>query len=554
MSEYPFSPEGRTKALHQMEKETVDLLIIGGGITGSGLAREATLRGLKVALVEKEDFGYGTSSRSSKLVHGGIRYLAIGDLDMVKESARERKVLQSIAPHLIHPIPFMMPLYKGDFRFKYRAAFLLFDRLAESSSRDMHRRLAPAEVRESAPFIRNKLTGGLVYNEYITDDARLTLLNALSAALHGAYVANYTEAISLRKESNRVTGAVVKDKFTGETYTINARVTVNATGPWVEDTLQHFGFKSPKRMLLSKGIHLLFTAERIPLQGAVILRSSDGKEGFAIRRWNYVYIGTTDVPTEESVDYPIADGKAIDQLLSLAQECFPELQLTYDDIISAWAGVRPLISEEGKTSREISRKDEIWTITDGFITVAGGKLTTYRKMAERILDAVAYELAEPIPPTKLSTTLTLPGGDIKEPFPEFKEAMIERLQTYEISSQVTERLTSLYGTKIDEIIALGEENPTWLEQLHPNVPALKAEVKIAIEREMAQTIEDVLDRRMGLLLFDKHQGALALETVAEIMANLLAWPEDRKQEEIETYQKRIKMLKSYNYNPRKNGY
>ena len=233
---HPFSQEGRAQALDEMGRTRLDVLVIGGGITGSGIARDAALRGWKIGLIEKEDFGFGTSSRSSKIIHGGIRYLEYGQFLLVRESARERKVLRKIAPHLVHPIPFLYPAFGEDRLWLIRAGLAVFDRLASASADERHINLGPAAVRDRLPGLRDPLKGGVLYLEYITDDARLTMENALSAALHGALVANHAPGRML-SSGGRVVGAEVTDTLTGRTHVVHARVVVNATGPWTAQTL-----------------------------------------------------------------------------------------------------------------------------------------------------------------------------------------------------------------------------------------------------------------------------------------------------------------------------
>lgn len=534
MSVHPFSPEGRLQALKNMESETVDLLIIGGGITGCGLARDAVLRGLKVALVEKADFAYGTSSRSSKLVHGGIRYLANGEVNLVRESARERKVLQTIAPHLIHPIPFVIPLYKGNSTAKYRTGFIIFDKLAGVQPSDQHKLLKAEEVRSIAPLLREPLKSGIVYGEYITDDARFTLANAQSAAKHGAYIANYAAVTHFTYDKDRVTGVTVQDSITHKEYNINAKVTVNTTGPWAVETLLSSNLSPPKRMLLSKGIHLLFRSDRIPLEGAIALRSPSGKEGFAIRRLDYVYIGTTDIPHEGAIDEPTADSQAIQELLTMAQQCFPDANITEYDIIGTWAGLRPLI-DEGKLARDTSRHDEVWKIKNGLLSIAGGKLTTYRQMANRIMQLVAKELQVKLGNNDKTAEDILPGGHIEQDYDSFQKNMQIKLMQKGIKQKTAERLTWLYGTFITNLLHYGDEDPIWLEPLAEDVHAIKGEVRLAVEQEMALTITDFMDRRSALLLFSENHGLSAIGTVADIMTTLLGWDDAKRQNEVDRY-------------------
>ncbi len=465
---HPFSPAGRLGALADMEKEPLDLLVIGGGITGCGLAREASLHGLRVGLVEREDFGCGTSSRSSKLVHGGLRYLAQGDLRLVRESLREREILRRIAPHLVRPITFLYPFYRGRARWTVQLGFHIFDLLGAEG----HRRISTTEVLERAPTLGLPIDGGIAYQEYVTDDARLTLANAMSAAQHGALVANHAAVVSLAPPE-----ATVRDTLSGREYRVKARVVVNATGPWAEHTLRLGARDVPKRLLLSKGIHLLFSAERLPLEGALVLRSPQGREGFAVRRGGFVYVGTTDVAHEGAPDQPKADAAAVADLLGLTQACFPGCELGPQDVLATWAGLRPLVAEPGKRPRDTSRHDQIWVSPDGLITIAGGKLTTYRPMARRVMRHVWRTLGRRQPIADLSAEVPLPA------------------------------LSAPAG------------------------------VRQAVEEEMALTLLDYMDRRSGLLLFGDQGRHRIAEEAASIMAERLGWTPQEQLAQLDAWRK-----------------
>lgn len=540
MSQRLFSPAGRQAALERMAREQFDLLIIGGGITGSTLARDAALRGLRVALVEKEDFGYGTSSRSSKLIHGGIRYLAQGDVRVTRESAVERKVLRRIAPHLVHPLPFVFPLFQRDNTLIYRAGFRLFDWMAGSTEAERHRLLTAREVLAVAPLLGGPVVGGVIYGEYITDDARFTMENALSAAIHGAAVANHLRMAGFIWEGGRVVGARVEDTLTGESFPVSAKVVVNATGPWAEQTLAEANLRAPKHLLISKGIHLLFPARRLPLEGAVALRSPSGKEGFAIPRWDYVYVGTTDVPHDGPIDRPTTDRAALEHVLSMAQECFPAAKLTEADILGTWAGVRPLIAE-GKSARETSRRDEIWKIADGLLTTAGGKLTTARPMANRVMEHVARELGRDLGDNRRTAEELLPNAQLDgQAFEHFQEEMAETLRQRGVAPEAAKRITWMYGASVKELLRYGDEDPAWLTPLGPNVPAVRGEVRLAVEHEMALTLEDFMDRRAALLIFSPGHGLAVAEGAARIMGDLLGWDEAMRNRQLEAYRAQVR--------------
>lgn len=536
MRSLPFGPVERLAALAGMAARPLDVLVVGGGITGCGLARDAALRGLAVALVEKVDFGYGTSGRSSKLVHGGVRYLAYGDVALVRESANERRVLGAIAPHLVHPLPFVFPLYKGNSKAKFRVGFTMFDKLASSAPHQRHRVLEPAEVRERAPALRDPLTGGFLFLEYITDDARLTLENAVSAAEHGALVANHVAVTGFLVEDGRLVGARVRDETNGRIREVRAAVVVNASGPWAEATIALGDSPAPKHVLPSKGIHLLFRADRLPLQGAVALRSPSGREGFAIRRWSYVYVGTSDVVHEGELDGPVADREAVDDVLQMTQDCFPALGLTEADVVATWAGLRPLIAEEGKSPRDTSRHDEVWRSPEGLLSIVGGKLTTYRRMGERVMEHVGRELGRDLGDSRRTAEVPLPGGDFGgRDFDAFREATEAALVGRGVAAEAAERIVWLYGAGADDLLRLGDEDPRWLDPLAPGSAAVRGEVRFAVERGMALTLADILDRRTGLLLFSEDHGLAAAPAAAAIAGKLLGWTDEEAAAQLHAY-------------------
>ena len=527
---------GRAKALNDLGRERLDLLIIGGGITGCGVARDAALRGWSVGLVEKEDFGFGTSSRSSKIVHGGVRYLEYGHFLLVKESAQERKTLRAIAPHLVHPLAFMYPVFEGESLMKIRAGLTVFDFLAGNEAKEKHVNLDPEQVREQLPGLRERLKGGVRYLEYITDDARLTLENAQSAAQHGALVVNHARAGGLRIEDGRVMGCQVTDTLEGTVVDVTARVVVNATGAWCEEVLAEGEIENEHPLIPSKGIHILLRADRLPITGATFLRATNGKRGLAMRRLDYVYVGTTDTEYDGPLDRPRATRADVDEVLGMVQDCFPTQNLTHDDVLATWAGVRPLIKEEGKSTRDTSREDAVWHSPPGLISIAGGKLTTYRTMAQRILAIADADLGPASGLPERTASVPLPGAEVGPGgIEEFRAHRGRNLREMGVAPEVVDRLNWLYGKQLDDFLALAAEDPGWLEPLHPDVPALRAEVQHAVTHEMAQTLTDFMDRRAALLLFSDNFGLAAAEAAAEIMAQALGWDADRRRQELEDY-------------------
>jgi glycerol-3-phosphate dehydrogenase len=531
-----FNSAGRRDALAGMGRGRLDLLIIGGGITGCGIARDAALRGWRVGLVEKEDFGFGTSSRSSKIIHGGIRYLEYGHFLLVKEAAQERAVLRVIAPHLVHPLPFVFPVFDGESLLKIRLGLTVFDGLAGSRGPDKHENLSPQEVRQQLPGLRDPLKGAVRYPEYITDDARLTLENAQSAAAHGALVVNHARAQDLMIKDGRVQGCRVVDLVENRTIEVSAKVVINATGAWTAGMLADAGLDAPFSLIPSKGIHILLSAERLPIEGATFLRAPNGKRGLAMRRLNFVYVGTTDDEYEGSLERPRAIRSDVDEVLDMVSDCFPEQKLGYEDVLATWAGVRPLVREGDKSTRDTSREDALWHSPPGLITVAGGKLTTYRQMARRVLELADSELGPAPGLPDQTATVPLPGALVGPGGMEAYHAQrTQDLLHAGVAEPVIHRLCWLYGKQLDDLLALAAADPAWLEPLHPDVPALRGEVLLAVETEMALTLTDFMDRRAALLLFSPNFGLAGVEAAADIMAEALEWDPARRARELREY-------------------
>ena len=534
---HPFSAAGRRTALEAMATRPIDVLVVGGGITGAGVARDAALRGWSVALVEQEDFAFGTSSRSSKIVHGGVRYLEYGHFLLVRESARERRVLKSIAPHLVHRLEFLYPVFAPDSLLKIRAGLQVFDWLAGSERADRHELLSPSEVRAWLPGLREPLRGAVKYVEYITDDARLTLENVQSAAAHGALVANHAIAERLyRDDRGRVHGARVRDRLDGTVYEVQARSVVNAGGPWAQAILEASDLPVPHPLRPSKGIHLLFSADRLPLRAATFLKSSSGRRGLAMPRLDYVYVGTSDDEYHGALAAPRATHADVVDLLAMVQDCFPDAGIQVDDVLATWAGVRPLIAEEGKSTRDTSREDEVWRGPEGLITIAGGKLTTYRRMAGRVIDAIRDEIGAPPRDEDRTEAVALPGAPEGDAV-AFRAERRKRLEAAGVAAAAVDRLLWLYGAQLDTLLAYGGADPAWLAPLAPGVPAIRAEVRHAVEREMAATLTDVMDRRLALLLFSPGHGLAGAEAAAAILADLLGWAPARRNDELDAYRR-----------------
>lgn len=523
-----------------MPQENYDVLVIGGGITGCGIALDATLRGMRTALVERGDFASGTSSRSTKLIHGGLRYLAQGEMKLVREAGTERNALLTIAPHLVRPMPFLIPTkdkWRGAMTYYPMTIGLwLYDRLAHVRPHERRVMLSPEQVVQLEPLLKGgQFSGGGRYFEYVTDDGRLTIEVAKTAHEHGAHMLNYVEVTDLKCHNGKVDGAEVRDVLTGKQWVVKAAVVVNATGPWVDHIRSKDveGLKG-KHLFHSKGIHLVFDRGDLPVSQALTLLPDDGRVVFVIPRGRFAYVGTTDTAYEGDLARPCPTAEDVDYLINVLNASITGRSLSREQILSSWAGIRPLIHEEGKKPGEISRADEMMTSQTGLISIAGGKLTAYRKMAERVVDHVQTVLEKDGRRSfkscqTLKTPLTGVAG-ISRQFQLFRQEKTAELTAKGIDRETAERLVTTYGRNTDEVIQLMESS-NGRQQLHRDL--LGADVMYAVLYEQALTVCDVLERRHPLFLFSHDQGRSVVEPVARLMAEMLAWSPERTEEEIE---------------------
>ncbi len=452
----------RASALDRFRRGPFDLLVIGGGINGAGIARDAALRGLSVALVERDDFASGTSSRSSRLIHGGVRYLEHAFLHLVFEASRERRTLLRIAPDLVHPLQFTWPIYNGSRipRWKLGAGLWLYDLLALFRNVGRHKRLGRNGIVAIEPLVaREQLLGGATYWDAATDDARLTLANIVDASRAGATVLNYAAVTELRFEGAVVSGALVHDRVNGSTVEIKARAIMNATGPWT-DTIRTLENPAERPAVLgTKGVHISVPADRVGNQGALIfLAPQDGREMFVLPAGSQTIIGTTDTPTKEHPDQVRASSADVHYLIDAVNHYFPQAKLAMDDVIAAWAGIRPLIaSGNGGNPATASREDEVVVGPGGVISVSGGKLTTYRSMSERIVDLVYKQLGQPVTRSQTATrTLAAPGNEFACTIADVlvrrtKRAFNSRDHGLSEAASVATELAALHGWGTEDI-------------------------------------------------------------------------------------------------------
>jgi glycerol-3-phosphate dehydrogenase len=500
-----------------------DLLVVGGGITGAGVARDAALRGLRVALVEADDWASGTSSRSSRLVHGGVRYLEHGHLHLVFEASRERRTLLQIAPHLVRPLRFTWPVYRGARipRWKLRAGLLAYDALSLFRNVGTHHGASRADILAREPaLLADQLRGGARYWDASTDDVRLTIANVLSAAEAGAVVMNHAAVRAfLHDAQGRVTGAEVLDATTGRSLHVAARVVVNATGPWSDVTRRLDDGAEHEAVLGSKGVHIAVPRARVPCHDALtLLHPDDGRVFFILPSAVHTIIGTTETPATSGPANVRANRSDVTYLLRAANHFFPSAALTASHVISAWAGIRPLVAHAGTSANDASREHHIGTSASGLLSVTGGKLTTYRAMAAEIVDQVERAMGR----TRLTASVTgdapLPGaGDLSH------EREEQAARAAMADAALATQLVRAYGDRWRMVRGLAEREPTLGERLDPDLPYIAAEVVWAAVAEGAWTVADVLVRRMPVAYERQDAGRALAPQVAALLGRVHGW-------------------------------
>ncbi|MFS0821654.1 glycerol-3-phosphate dehydrogenase/oxidase [Bacillus sp. 1P02SD] len=525
-----FSNKKRQEYIKTLTTEQFDVLVIGGGITGAGIAFDASARGMKIALVEMQDFAAGTSSRSTKLVHGGLRYLKQFHVKQVAEIGKERAIVYENGPHVTTPEWMLLPFHKGGTygRFMTSVGLRMYDFLAGVKKSERRSMLTAEQTIKKAPLVKKQdLKGGGIYVEYRTDDARLTMEVMKAAVEKGAKALNYSKVEKLIYKDGKVNGAVVQDQLTGEEYEIYAKKVVNASGPWVDTIREKDNSKKGKVLKLTKGAHIVIDQSKFPLKQAVYFDTPDGRMVFAIPREGKAYVGTTDTFYNSDPINPKMTQEDRDYILKAIHYMFPEVNVTKDDVESSWAGVRPLIWEEGKDPSEISRKDEIWESESGLITIAGGKLTGYRKMAENIVDLLASKLTAEYQKqfSPCSTKhLKISGGDVggSEQFKHYIKDQIKLGKGIGLSEKEAEYLALQYGSntpKLFEIIQYEFETA----KSYSLPITLFAKLQYALEHEMAATPVDFFNRRTGAILFDISMVRQYKENVITYMQDYFQW-------------------------------
>jgi glycerol-3-phosphate dehydrogenase len=533
-----------------LAEPSFDLLVIGGGINGAGIARDAAMRGLRVALVEQGDFASGTSSKSSKLIHGGLRYLENYEFALVLEASRERDHLRRhLAPHLVHPMPFVFPIFRGDpvGRLRLSAGLWVYDGLSAFRNIARHRSWGHRATLRHEPALRAEgLRGSMHYYDCWTDDARLTLETIQSAVAEGAVACNHLGVTELVRDGGRLSGARVQDRLSGATFTIAARQIVNATGPWL-DRVRLLDEPDAKPVLrLTKGVHIIVPRERVGNRNAIVLRApQDGRVMFAIPWEDQTLVGTTDTDYEARPEDVAADANDVRYLLAAVNAYFPGARLDESDVIGAYAGLRPLVAPpatEAETPSETSREEEIFESSSGLVSLGGGKLTTYRRVAEKVVDHVVAMLEKLEPERRFGECRTgeiaLPGARVDDPDRGGFRGFAKRVRTSapaSLDEGVVRHLLHRYGTAAMELVARLATDPEAARPIVSGLPYRRIEVTRAADAEMAATIDDVLRRRVPISFRHADGGEAAAGDVGTLMGTELGWSADETTSAVEQY-------------------
>ena len=536
--EYYMNSRHRGELIQKIKDNEFDLLIIGGGVTGAGIALDAASRGLKTILIEKNDFASGTSSKSTKLIHGGLRYLKQLELKLVMETGRERAIVHNLIPNLVKPRRMILPIREdGTYSMKETSlALRVYDILADVEYWDRKKMLTPEQTLKEEPLLREDgLVGSGFYVEYLTDDARLTIELIKTAGRNNGLALNYAEAIKLNYKDGKIQGASVKDQFTDETFDIKAKCVVSACGPWVDEVRKLDKSLEGKKLLLSKGVHIVLPYYLFPLEYSVYFDEPDGRMIFAIPRGRVTYIGTTDTVYNGDKENLRVTIDEVEYLLNAANKEFPSINLKIQDVISSWAGLRPLIHEEGKDPSEVSRKDEIFYSKSGLISIAGGKLTGYRKMAKRTVNKVFRHLKiEWVRCKTKRIKLT------KSVFKDYEHQSNVEFDC--VGYAAADGLLPYYGEYLIQTYGIIGRFMIYMnksQDINPEVRMAVNETHYCLKYENIQTLCDFIIRRTGRLYFDFGSIRVIRDHVCKVMAEHLGWDEERIKQENAALDKEI---------------
>lgn len=533
---------GATSRLDSLKNQEFDLAIIGGGIIGAGIARDAAARGLKVALFEKYDYASGTSSRSTRLIHGGLRYLEMFDFGLVRMDLKEREILLKIAPHLVRPLAFIVPFYRRSlfYRFKLTIGMWLYDWLSFDKSLPNHKNFNKKRTLELEPSLRSEGLQGsqMYYDGQVALAERLDFENILAAQQKGAKTFNYASVEGLIREGGRVKGVKVKDVLPGADETeveVRAKLVINATGAWLDGLEQQLTGQASRRVRRTKGIH--FTAPKAINNAIVLFAEEDDRLFFVIPWLGYSWVGTTDTDFDTELESVRADEEDVNYLLESVRSVFPKSD--WDTIYYTNAGVRALVRQGKSGSKDESAVSRKHALVDhekvgdapGLVSVVGGKITAYRGIAEEAVDRIAKKLDMKVKST--TSTELLPGG-VMGKIEDYTRSLIERAEKIDLTAQQAQNLFNLYGKRAEDVLALAEADKKLAGQIHADYPDIRAQLVYAVEQEQCQTLRDFMMRRTALY-FTPDQGRQAAPIVSEELAGLLGWDAERKQMEEAAY-------------------
>ncbi|HLZ39251.1 MAG TPA: glycerol-3-phosphate dehydrogenase/oxidase [Mycobacteriales bacterium] len=539
-------PAQRADAWRRLDGGRFDVLVVGGGVTGAGVALDASTRGLSTALVEQRDFASGTSSRSSKLFHGGLRYLEQLNLALVREALRERDLmLTRIAPHLVKPVSFLFPLRHRVWERPYvGAGLVLYDTLGGSRALPRHRHLTRTGARALCPALRrDALVGAVRYWDAQTDDARHTLAVVRTAAWYGAVVRNSTQVVGLLREGGRVVGARLRDVDTEEECRARASVVVNCAGVWTDDVQRLTGGRGRFNVRASKGIHLVVPRDRINSETGLILRTEKSVL-FVIAWGEHWVVGTTDTDWTLDRAHPAASRSDIDYLLEHVNGLLA-VPLTRADITGVYAGLRPLLAGESEETSQLSREHAVARPAPGLVSVAGGKYTTYRVMAQDAVDAAAADVGRPVPPS-VTADVPLLGA---EGYAAMCNQLPRLADDRRIPAWRLQHLLNRYGTLVDEVLAPADDDPSLLDPLPGAETYLRAEIRYGAAHESALHLDDLLTRRTRVSIEVPHRGVDSARAAADLVADVLGWDEARVRSEVELYAARVAAERASQENP-----
>jgi glycerol-3-phosphate dehydrogenase len=545
----------RAESLQEARNKSFDLVVIGGGITGAGVAQNAAARGLSVLVIEKTDFGAGTSSKTTKLIHGGLRYLEQFHFNLCRQLCEERERLKRLAPHLVKDFSFVLPFSRDKtlFNFKATVGLTFYDLLTMSAGRGQsHAFLNGKKLSTMAPALSTKyVSSGIKFHDAITDDTRMVLTVIKSACKKGAVAINYVQVTGFQKEDGRITGVQCHDRYSGEEFTVPCKMCVNATGVWSDEVCNKLETQPKKRISPSKGTHIIVPASVFETNTALFLPTKDNRFVFVVPWQHALMIGTTDDLYKGDIERPHASNEEIQYLLSVVNSYTETHKLQLSDVRGTFAGLRPLVNLAGDNSdntSSMSREHEIFQSPGGLINIAGGKLTSYRLMAEELMDKLVVKFALQTKPAHTDVEM-LGGWANKDDFLARSVAIETKAKRLTIDPATIEHLIANYGAEAEDVIDLVEQQPNLNERICANYPPIYAEVAFAVVSEMAVSLQDVLLRRTRLGLLNRKDSVEAAPKVTELMAKLLNWDETRKRIEIEAFEEEVNTIEGMPLQP-----